>query len=132
MYLNTLALTSFNDLPYREHVRLTLIHIQHSVYSILENTCIVRNPQPRSQGFSLFVIGKAGKGPGTGRSHDFQHPDSRNFFWDHFRWELCNRACYYENSMQIIGKLCRWEKDHRLTVNKYSMNFRLFILLGYY
>ena len=33
------------------------------------------NPQPRSQGFSLFVIGKAGKGPGTGRSHDFQHPD---------------------------------------------------------
>ena len=31
--------------------------------------------QPRSQGFSLFVIGKAGKGPGTGRSHDFQHPD---------------------------------------------------------
>jgi hypothetical protein len=24
--------------------------------------------QPRSQGFSLFVIGKAGKGPGTGRS----------------------------------------------------------------
>jgi hypothetical protein len=25
-------------------------------------------PQPRSQGFSLFVIGKAGKGPGTGRS----------------------------------------------------------------
>ena len=33
------------------------------------------NCQPRSQGFSLFVIGKAGKGPGTGRSHDFQHPD---------------------------------------------------------
>ena len=33
------------------------------------------NYQPRSQGFSLFVIGKAGKGPGTGRSHDFQHPD---------------------------------------------------------
>jgi hypothetical protein len=33
------------------------------------------NAQPRSQGFSLFVIGKAGKGPGTGRSHDFQHPD---------------------------------------------------------
>ena len=32
-------------------------------------------PQPRSQGFSLFVIGKAGKGPGTGQSHDFQHPD---------------------------------------------------------
>ena len=31
--------------------------------------------QPRSQGFSLFVIGKAGKGPGTRRSHDFQHPD---------------------------------------------------------
>jgi hypothetical protein len=31
--------------------------------------------QPRSQGFSLFVIVKAGKGPGTGRSHDFQHPD---------------------------------------------------------
>ena len=31
--------------------------------------------QPRSQGFSIFVIGKAGKGPGTGRSHDFQHPD---------------------------------------------------------
>jgi hypothetical protein len=31
--------------------------------------------QPRSQGFSLFVIGKEGKGPGTGRSHDFQHPD---------------------------------------------------------
>ena len=31
--------------------------------------------QPRSQGFSLFVTGKAGKGPGTGRSHDFQHPD---------------------------------------------------------
>jgi hypothetical protein len=25
-------------------------------------------------GLSLFVIGKAGKGPGTGRSHDFQHP----------------------------------------------------------
>ena len=24
--------------------------------------------QPRSQRFSLFVIGKAGKGPGTGRS----------------------------------------------------------------
>ena len=24
--------------------------------------------QPRSQGFSLFVIGKSGKGPGTGRS----------------------------------------------------------------
>ena len=19
----------------------------------------------------------------------------RNFFWDHFGWELCNRACYY-------------------------------------
>jgi hypothetical protein len=36
---------------------------------------IVQEPQPRSQGFSLFVIGKAGKGPGTGRSHDFQHPD---------------------------------------------------------
>ena len=31
--------------------------------------------QPRSQGFSPFVTGKAGKGPGTGRSHDFQHPD---------------------------------------------------------
>jgi hypothetical protein len=31
--------------------------------------------QPRSQGFSLFVIGKAGKGPGTGRLHDFHHPD---------------------------------------------------------
>ena len=31
--------------------------------------------QPRSQGFSLFVIGKSEKGPGTGRSHDFQHPD---------------------------------------------------------
>jgi hypothetical protein len=31
--------------------------------------------QPRSQRFSLFVIGKAGKGPGTGWSHDFQHPD---------------------------------------------------------
>ena len=31
--------------------------------------------QPRSQGFSIFVIGKAGKGPGTGRSHGFQHPD---------------------------------------------------------
>jgi hypothetical protein len=27
-----------------------------------------RNEQPRSQGFSLFVIGKSGKGPGTGRS----------------------------------------------------------------
>jgi hypothetical protein len=36
---------------------------------------IVQEPQPRSQGFSLFVIGKAGKGPGTGRSHDLQHPD---------------------------------------------------------
>ena len=35
----------------------------------------VARRQPRSQGFSLFVIGKAGKGPGTGRSHDFQHPD---------------------------------------------------------
>jgi hypothetical protein len=35
-------------------------------------TCLA---QPRSQGFSLFVIGKSGKGPGTGRSHDFQHPD---------------------------------------------------------
>ena len=34
-----------------------------------------RGGQPRSQGFSLFVIGKSGKGPGTGRSHDFQHPD---------------------------------------------------------
>jgi hypothetical protein len=36
---------------------------------------VVYKTQPRSQGFSLFVIGKAGKGPGTGRSHDFQHPD---------------------------------------------------------
>ena len=27
-----------------------------------------RSTQPRSQGFSLFVIGKAGKGSGTGRS----------------------------------------------------------------
>jgi hypothetical protein len=27
-----------------------------------------RAAQPRSQGFSLFVTGKAGKGPGTGRS----------------------------------------------------------------
>ena len=30
--------------------------------------CLARSSQPRSQGFSLFVIGKAGKGPGTGRS----------------------------------------------------------------
>jgi choline kinase len=29
------------------------------------------NYQPRSQGFSLFVIGKAGKGPGTGRHMTF-------------------------------------------------------------
>ncbi len=21
--------------------------------------------------------------------------ERRNFFWDHFGWELCNRACYY-------------------------------------
>jgi hypothetical protein len=28
----------------------------------------VDTSQPRSQGFSIFVIGKAGKGPGTGRS----------------------------------------------------------------
>ena len=27
--------------------------------------------QPRSQGFSLFVIGKAGKGPGTGGHMSF-------------------------------------------------------------
>jgi hypothetical protein len=29
---------------------------------------LVEGDQPRSQGFSLFVIGKAGKGSGTGRS----------------------------------------------------------------
>jgi hypothetical protein len=40
------------------------------VITIIQTMC-----QPRSQGFSLFVIGMAGKGPGTGRSHDFQHPD---------------------------------------------------------
>ena len=27
--------------------------------------------QPRSQGFSLFVIGKAGKGPGTGPQNKY-------------------------------------------------------------
>ena len=32
------------------------------------NHLYIINRQPRSQGFSLFVIGKAGKGPGTGRS----------------------------------------------------------------
>jgi hypothetical protein len=30
--------------------------------------------QPRSQGFSLFVIGKAGKGPGISWSHDLKIP----------------------------------------------------------
>ena len=36
----------------------------------LKGPVIINNGggQPRSQGFSLFVIGKAGKGPGTGRS----------------------------------------------------------------
>ena len=33
----------------------------------------INNLVPRA--FPFFVIGKAGKGPGTGRSHDFQHPD---------------------------------------------------------
>ena len=49
----------------------TSLHQRKSVFSFAEQLMI----QPRSQGFSLFVIGKAGKGPGTGRSHDFQHPD---------------------------------------------------------
>ena len=31
--------------------------------------------QPRSQGHFLFVIGKAGNGPGTGRSRDLKHSD---------------------------------------------------------
>ena len=41
----------------------------------VEGNSKLKQAQPRSQGFSLFVIGKSGKGPGTGRSHDFQHPD---------------------------------------------------------
>ena len=41
--------------------------------------------QPRSQGFSLFVIGKAGKGPGTGRSS--MHSD-----WSMTRHYYANNA----------------------------------------
>ena len=50
---------------------------QHSDYKNVHifTFSAAEKTQPRSQGFSLFVIGKAGKGPGTGRSHDFQHPD---------------------------------------------------------
>jgi hypothetical protein len=50
-------------------------NIQNFVLSVTSSKSIITNLQPRSQGFSLFVTGKAGKGPGTGRSHDFQHPD---------------------------------------------------------
>ena len=49
--------------------------MQLHMMQILELASKFLGLQPRSQGFSLFVIGKAGKGPGTGRSHDFQHPD---------------------------------------------------------
>ena len=47
--------------------------LDHCIYSFKLNdqksTCtMINSAQPRSQGFSLFVIGKAGKGPGTGRS----------------------------------------------------------------
>ena len=50
----------------------SMYYIFRLLYSAVLCIC---DSQPRSQGFSLFVIGKAGKGPGTGRSHDFQHPD---------------------------------------------------------
>ena len=47
----------------------------HWRYVLIDVSYVHIQAQPRSQGFSLFVIGKSGKGPGTGRSHDFQHPD---------------------------------------------------------
>ena len=52
-----------------KYLRIFIINHKNTINTIY----LVR--QPRSQGFSLFVTGKAGKGPGTGRSHDFQHPD---------------------------------------------------------
>ena len=39
--------------------------MKYKLFSMIERP---QGHQPRSQGFSLFVIGKAGKGPGTGRS----------------------------------------------------------------
>ena len=57
------------DLLYSDKTRAS------SLLNIFKNNTYNTIGQPRSQGFSLFVIGKAGKGPGTGRSHDFQHPD---------------------------------------------------------
>jgi hypothetical protein len=41
---------------------------KNGLQSVSLNIDVRINAQPRSQGFSLFVIGKAGKGPGTGRS----------------------------------------------------------------
>ena len=54
-----------------------------------ENAVEVENieyfSQPRSQGFPLFVIGKAGKGPGTGRSSMYSD-------WSMTRYYYANNA----------------------------------------
>ena len=52
-----------------EHFFLLVLDRFHLTYCMILYVCTEqRDGQPRSQGFSLFVIGKAGKGPGTGRS----------------------------------------------------------------
>ena len=50
----------------------------HARYVYVSNLCLLYlcralNLVPRA--ISLFVIGKAGNGPGTGRSRDLKHPD---------------------------------------------------------
>jgi hypothetical protein len=60
----------------KNHFHIEVLHVawnklQTNLKSLDSYTTLERNlvpNQPRSQGFSLFVIGKAGKGPGTGRS----------------------------------------------------------------
>jgi hypothetical protein len=50
---------------------LAVLLICYANEILVENKTVEQNLakyQPRSQGFSLFVIGKAGKGPGTGRA----------------------------------------------------------------
>ena len=55
------------------HFELSL-HFVNILNNSVASNFMIKKPdflgvyQPRSQGFSLFVIGKAGKGPGTGRS----------------------------------------------------------------
>ena len=42
-------------------------------------------------------------------------PAGRSFFWDHFGWELCNRACYYAietlSYFKEVAKACLKPRD---------------------